>query len=200
MSGASSRSDGSVPPLQCPGGPSGAFSAHLSQSADVLCSAQGWRGVLCCTHLTSKLKAATDTNCRWPHSQLTLTHVDTNNQRKLKQLPEMAKVFKKTSGNGGLTLYLGKRDYVDHVSAVDRVDGVVKVDTADFGDRKAFVQLACAFRYGSEDLDVMGLCFRKDIWFEQTQIYPENSKPQLSAMHETLLKKAGDNAYPFSFE
>ncbi|KAM4727164.1 arrestin 3a, retinal (X-arrestin) [Anableps anableps] len=112
----------------------------------------------------------------------------------------MAKVFKKTSGNGGLTLYLGKRDYVDHVSAVDRVDGVVKVDTADFGDRKAFVQLACAFRYGSEDLDVMGLCFRKDIWFEQIQIYPESSKPQLSAMHETLLKKAGDNAYPFSFE
>ncbi|XP_038159030.1 arrestin 3a, retinal (X-arrestin) [Cyprinodon tularosa] len=112
----------------------------------------------------------------------------------------MAKIFKKTSGNGGLTLYLGKRDYVDHVSAVDRVDGVVKVDTTDFGDRKAFVQLACAFRYGSEDLDVMGLCFRKDIWFEQIQIYPESNKPQLSAMHETLLKKAGDNAYPFSFE
>uniref|UniRef100_A0A3B3WL91 Arrestin-C n=1 Tax=Poecilia mexicana TaxID=48701 RepID=A0A3B3WL91_9TELE len=86
-----------------------------------------------------------------------------------------------------LTLYLGKRDYVDHVTAVDRV-GV------------SFVQLACAFRYGSEDLDVMGLCFRKDIWFEQTQIYPESNKPQLSAMHETLLKKAGDNAYPFSFE
>ncbi|XP_027886366.1 arrestin 3a, retinal (X-arrestin) [Xiphophorus couchianus] len=112
----------------------------------------------------------------------------------------MAKIFKKTSGNGGLTLYLGKRDYVDHVTAVDRIDGVVKVDTADFGDRKAFVQLACAFRYGSEDLDVMGLCFRKDIWFEQVQIYPECTKPQLSAMHETLLKKAGDNAYAFSFE
>lgn len=64
----------------------------------------------------------------------------------------------------------------------------------------AFVQLACAFRYGSEDLDVMGLCFRKDIWFEQVQIYPECNKPQLSAMHETLLKKAGDNAYAFSFE
>ncbi|XP_032431597.1 arrestin 3a, retinal (X-arrestin) [Xiphophorus hellerii] len=112
----------------------------------------------------------------------------------------MAKIFKKTSGNGGLTLYLGKRDYVDHVTAVDRIDGVVKVDTADFGDRKAFVQLACAFRYGSEDLDVMGLCFRKDIWFEQVQIYPECNKPQLSAMHETLLKKAGDNSYAFSFE
>ncbi|KAM4545840.1 arrestin 3a, retinal (X-arrestin) [Odontesthes bonariensis] len=112
----------------------------------------------------------------------------------------MAKIFKKTSGNGGLTLYLGKRDYVDHVSQVDRVDGVVKVDPTDFGDRKAFVQLACAFRYGTEDLDFMGLCFRKDIWINQIQIYPDGSKPELSAMHDTLIKKAGDNAFPFSFE
>lgn len=65
---------------------------------------------------------------------------------------------------GQLTLYLGKRDYVDHVSSVDKVgtflllllcvcscivrmtnttsslnsvtDGVVKLDPADFGDRK----------------------------------------------------------------
>lgn len=112
----------------------------------------------------------------------------------------MAKVFKKTSGNGGVTLYLGKRDYVDDVNKVDKVDGVVKLDPADFGDRKVFVQLACAFRYGSEDLDVMGLCFRKDIWLKQVQIYPNGEKPALSAMHETLLKKAGDNAHPFSFE
>uniref|UniRef100_A0A3B4WWN4 Arrestin-C n=1 Tax=Seriola lalandi dorsalis TaxID=1841481 RepID=A0A3B4WWN4_SERLL len=112
----------------------------------------------------------------------------------------MAKVFKKTSGNGGLTLYLGKRDYVDHMSSVDKVDGVVKLDPADFGDRKVFVQLACAFRYGSDDLDVIGLCFRKDIWIQHVQIYPENHKPELSAMHDTLLKKAGDNAHAFSFE
>ncbi|KAM9729725.1 arrestin 3a, retinal (X-arrestin) isoform 1-T1 [Menidia menidia] len=112
----------------------------------------------------------------------------------------MAKIFKKTSGNGGLTLYLGKRDYVDHVGQVDRVDGVVKVDPTDFGDKKAFVQLACAFRYGTEDLDFMGLCFRKDIWINQIQIYPDPSKPELSAMHDTLMKKAGDNSYPFTFE
>ncbi|XP_047462887.1 arrestin 3a, retinal (X-arrestin) [Mugil cephalus] len=112
----------------------------------------------------------------------------------------MAKVFKKTSGNGGLTLYLGKRDYVDHVSSVDKVDGVVKLDTADFGDRKVFVQLACAFRYGSDDLDVMGLCFRKDIWVNHVQIYPDGTKPALTAMHDTLMKKAGDNAHPFTFE
>uniref|UniRef100_A0A3Q3EKX9 Arrestin-C n=1 Tax=Labrus bergylta TaxID=56723 RepID=A0A3Q3EKX9_9LABR len=110
------------------------------------------------------------------------------------------RVYKKTSGNGGLTLYLGKRDYVDHVINVDQVDGVVKLDTTDFGDRKVFVQLACAFRYGTEDLDVMGLCFRKDIWINHVQIYPECHKPAQSAMHETLLKKAGDSAYAFSFE
>ncbi|XP_029029379.1 arrestin 3a, retinal (X-arrestin) [Betta splendens] len=112
----------------------------------------------------------------------------------------MAKVYKKTSGNGGLTLYLGKRDYVDHIDKVDIIDGVVKLDTTDFGDRKVFVQLVCAFRYGSDDLDVIGLCFRKDIWITHVQLYPEGTKPPLSAMHETLLKKAGDNAYPFSFE
>ncbi|XP_044227642.1 arrestin 3a, retinal (X-arrestin) isoform X1 [Thunnus albacares] len=112
----------------------------------------------------------------------------------------MAKIFKKTSGNGGLTLYLGKRDYVDHMNTVDKVDGVVKLDTKDFGDRKVFVQLACAFRYGSDDLDVMGLSFRKDIWIQHVQIYPESHKPALSEMHDTLMKKAGDNTYPFAFE
>uniref|UniRef100_A0A1A7WGP0 Arrestin-C n=2 Tax=Iconisemion striatum TaxID=60296 RepID=A0A1A7WGP0_9TELE len=112
----------------------------------------------------------------------------------------MTKVFKKTSGNGGLTLYLGKRDYVDHITGVDVIDGIVKLDTTDFGDRKVFIQLACAFRYGSEDLDVMGLCFRKDIWIKQVQLYPDGTKPPLSEMHETLMKKAGDNSYPFSFE
>uniref|UniRef100_A0A8D3DM31 Arrestin-C n=1 Tax=Scophthalmus maximus TaxID=52904 RepID=A0A8D3DM31_SCOMX len=94
----------------------------------------------------------------------------------------------------------GKRDYVDHVNSVDRVDGVVKLNPADFKDRKVFVQLACAFRYGSDDLDVMGLCFRKDIWIQIVQIYPATDKPTLTAMHDTLLKKAGDDAVPFSFE
>uniref|UniRef100_A0A8C6TR24 Arrestin-C n=1 Tax=Neogobius melanostomus TaxID=47308 RepID=A0A8C6TR24_9GOBI len=86
-----------------------------------------------------------------------------------------------------LTLYLGKRDYVDHTTSVDQVG-------------KLFCQLACAFRYGSEDLDVMGLCFRKDIWFTQTQLYPQTNKPTNTAMHDTLLTKAGENAYAFTFE
>uniref|UniRef100_A0A673A0K6 Arrestin-C n=1 Tax=Sphaeramia orbicularis TaxID=375764 RepID=A0A673A0K6_9TELE len=98
------------------------------------------------------------------------------------------RVFKKTSKSGALTLYLGKRDYVDHVTSVDKVGMFL------------FVQLACAFRYGSDDLDVIGLGFRKDIWIHFVQIYPQANKPALSPMHETLLAKAGDSAYPFSFE
>ncbi|CAL9685314.1 unnamed protein product [Knipowitschia caucasica] len=112
----------------------------------------------------------------------------------------MAKVFKKTSKNGQLTLYLGKRDYVDHTTSVDEVCGVVKIDPAELGDKKVFVQLACAFRYGTDDLDVMGLCFRKDIWISFFQIYPQTTKPAQTPMHETLLTKAGENAYPFTFE
>ncbi|XP_057677651.1 arrestin-C-like [Corythoichthys intestinalis] len=127
-------------------------------------------------------------------------NIPSQTSQRFQKITDMSKVFKKTSGNGGLTLYLGKRDYVDHVTSVDQVDGVVKLDTSNFGDRKAFVQLACAFRYGSDDLDVMGLCFRKDIWIQQVQIYPDDHKPALTAMHETLIKKAGDDARPFTFQ
>ena len=38
------------------------------------------------------------------------------------------RVFKKGSPNGKITVYLGKRDFVDHVTHVDPIDGVVLVD------------------------------------------------------------------------
>uniref|UniRef100_A0A8C1G820 Arrestin red cell n=2 Tax=Cyprinus carpio TaxID=7962 RepID=A0A8C1G820_CYPCA len=96
------------------------------------------------------------------------------------------RVFKKSSPNCKLTVYLGKRDFVDHL---DHVDPVV------------FVTLTCAFRYGREDLDVLGLSFRKDLFISSFQAYPplpEERKP-LSRLQERLLKKLGQNAYPFNF-
>uniref|UniRef100_A0A8C1W2J3 Arrestin, beta 2a n=1 Tax=Cyprinus carpio TaxID=7962 RepID=A0A8C1W2J3_CYPCA len=96
------------------------------------------------------------------------------------------RVFKKSSPNCKLTVYLGKRDFVDHL---DHVDPVV------------FVTLTCAFRYGREDLDVLGLSFRKDLYIYTFQAYPpipEESKPH-SHLQERLLKKMGQNAYPFHF-
>lgn len=64
-----------------------------------------------------------------------------------------------------------------------------------------FVTLTCAFRYGREDLDVLGLSFRKDLYiytFQACPPIPEESKPH-SRLQERLLKKLGQNAYPFHF-
>ena len=36
-----------------------------------------------------------------------------------------------------------------------------------------FVTLTCAFRYGREDLDVLGLSFRKDLFIANYQAFPQ---------------------------
>ncbi|TRZ03498.1 hypothetical protein DNTS_000512 [Danionella cerebrum] len=111
------------------------------------------------------------------------------------------RVFKKSSPNCKITVYLGKRDFVDHLDHVDPVDGVILVDPEYLKERKVFVTLTCAFRYGREDLDVLGLSFRKDLYIFTFQAYPpntEDSKPH-SRLQERLLKKLGQNAYPFHF-
>ncbi|XP_025035811.1 arrestin-C [Pelodiscus sinensis] len=114
-----------------------------------------------------------------------------------------SKVFKKTSPNGKLSIYLGKRDFVDHVESVEPVDGVVLIDPEYLKDRKVYVILTCAFRYGRDDLDVIGLTFRKDLYVLTTQIYPPvpgETPTSLTPMQEKLLKKLGDHAYAFTFQ
>uniref|UniRef100_UPI003AAE3246 arrestin red cell-like n=1 Tax=Centroberyx gerrardi TaxID=166262 RepID=UPI003AAE3246 len=115
--------------------------------------------------------------------------------------PSLHRVFKKSSPNCKLTVYLGKRDFVDHLDHVDPVDGVLLVDPEYLKDRKVFVTLTCAFRYGREDLDVLGLSFRKDLYISTFQAFPpllEEKKP-LSRLQERLLKKLGQHAHPFNF-
>ncbi|XP_070786373.1 arrestin, beta 2b isoform X3 [Enoplosus armatus] len=111
------------------------------------------------------------------------------------------RVFKKSSPNSKLTVYLGKRDFVDHLDHVDPVDGMVFVDPEYLKDRKVFVTLTCAFCYGREDLDVLGLSFRKDLYVCTIQAFPpaQEQKKPLSHLQERLLKKLGQHAYPFSF-
>ncbi|XP_074863683.1 arrestin-C isoform X1 [Carettochelys insculpta] len=114
-----------------------------------------------------------------------------------------SKVFKKTSPNGKLSIYLGKRDFVDHVDSVEPVDGVVLVDPEYLKDRKVYVVLTCAFRYGRDDLDVIGLTFRKDLYVLTAQVFPpvpDQTPISLTPLQEKLMKKLGDHAYPFTFE
>lgn len=131
------------------------------------------------------------------------------------------RVFKKSSPNGKITMYLGKRDFVDHITSVDPIDGVVLVDPDYVKDRKVFGHVLAAFRYGREDLDVLGLTFRKDLYLASEQIYPplpsssggpSSQSPEgdeggpaqqrrpLTRLQERLLKKLGPNAFPFYFE
>uniref|UniRef100_A0A1A9W2T1 Arrestin C-terminal-like domain-containing protein n=1 Tax=Glossina brevipalpis TaxID=37001 RepID=A0A1A9W2T1_9MUSC len=115
---------------------------------------------------------------------------------------QATRVFKKSSSNGKITVYLGKRDFVDHISHVDPIDGVVFIDPEYVKDRKVFGQVLAAFRYGREDLDVLGLTFRKDLYLANEQIYPppQTNEKTLTRLQERLIKKLGPNAYPFYFE
>ncbi|XP_071492740.1 beta-arrestin-1-like isoform X1 [Diadema antillarum] len=112
------------------------------------------------------------------------------------------RVFKKSSPNGKITTYLGKRDFVDHQTHIDPIDGVVLVDPEYLKERKVFAHVLAAFRYGREDLDVLGLTFRKDLYLASLQVYPKPTAEQrpLTRLQERLIKKLGPNAYPFYFE
>lgn len=70
-----------------------------------------------------------------------------------------------------------------------------------------FVTLTCAFRYGREDLDVLGLTFRKDLFVANIQAFPppqlqeeEEKKKCLTHLQERLIKKLGGHAHPFTFQ
>ena len=85
------------------------------------------------------------------------------------------KVFKKTSPNGKITVYVGQRDFLDTGDVVEAVEGVVLVDPANLnkeGDqKKVFCQLEGAFRYGKEELEVIGINFEKIIFNGIFQVY-----------------------------
>lgn len=80
---------------------------------------------------------------------------------------------------------------------------MVLIDPDYAKDRKVFGHVLAAFKYGREDLDVLGLTFRKDLYLAAEQIYPVVAGAQqrkLTRLQEKLIKKLGSNAYPFYFE
>nr|CAH0100761.1 unnamed protein product [Daphnia galeata] len=109
------------------------------------------------------------------------------------------KVFKKTSPNSKVTVYLGKRDYIDNITKIESVDGVALIDPEYLKGRKLFGQIVCSFRYGREEDEVMGLEFQKDLLMASGEIRA-SQKSDLTKMQERLIKKLGGNAFPFLFE
>lgn len=112
------------------------------------------------------------------------------------------KVYKKSSPNGKIALYLGKRDFIDYLSGVEPVDGVILLDQEyiDSG-RRVWGQLICSFRYGREEDEVMGLNFQKDLYLVSEALHPEKKKhdTNLTKLQDRLMKKLGPNAIPFTF-
>ncbi|KFB50714.1 AGAP006263-PA-like protein [Anopheles sinensis] len=110
------------------------------------------------------------------------------------------KVFKKSAPNGKLTVYLGKRDFIDHTDYCDPIDGVIVLEEEYLRGRKVFGQLITTYRYGREEDEVMGVKFSKEMVLTKDQIYPmENANMEMTPMQERLVKKLGANAFPFTF-
>ncbi|XP_074544615.1 S-arrestin a [Halichoeres trimaculatus] len=112
-------------------------------------------------------------------------------------------VFKKICKDKSVGVYMGRRDFVDRVDSVDPVDGVILIDPEALQGRKVFVTLSCTFRYGRDDMDVMGIAFRRELYLSTRQVYPpllDREKGVHTRMQAKLLRKLGDNAHPFFFE
>ncbi|XP_077961299.1 S-arrestin [Gasterosteus aculeatus] len=112
-------------------------------------------------------------------------------------------VFKKVSRDKSLSVYMTKRDFVDHGDFVDPVDGVIVIDPMLRRAKKVYVMLSCTFRYGRQDVDVMGVAFRRDLLLVTRQVYPElQDKEKLThtKTQKKLLQKLGPDAFPFFFE
>jgi len=110
------------------------------------------------------------------------------------------KVFKKTSQDGNISIYLGRRDYVDHVGSVDSVDGVLLVEPEALKGNKVYGQLVCSFRYGDENEQCANQKTEKSLHLHSEQIYPPTTKVTPTKLQERAMKKLGGNSYPFSFK
>ena len=66
-----------------------------------------------------------------------------------------------------------------------------------------FVTLSCTFRYGRDDMDVMGIAFRRELYLSTRQVYPPLQDREMGVhtkIQAKLLRKLGNNSYPFFFE
>lgn len=113
------------------------------------------------------------------------------------------KVFKKTAPNGKLTVYLGKRDFIDHLDYTDPIDGVVVAESEYLKTRKVYGQIVTTYRYGREEDEVMGVKFSKELVVASGQIVPppQISEPrELTPIQDKIIGKIGDHAHPFVFK
>ncbi|VDK21796.1 unnamed protein product, partial [Taenia asiatica] len=115
-----------------------------------------------------------------------------------------------------VTVYLGKRDFIDHLTHVDPIgrrfhplhlEGVVLVDAEYVKGRKVFIHLLCAFRHGRDGDEFHGIDWHRDLFLNTKQVYPPSgpleestSHSKISRLQERLIRKLGPDSYPFTFK
>ncbi|XP_053601638.1 arrestin homolog [Plodia interpunctella] len=113
------------------------------------------------------------------------------------------RVFKKTSPNNKLTLYLASRDLVVENGSIDKIQGVLHVDPEHLENKKLYGQVTLTFRYGREDEEVMGLKFCNEAIMSLAQVWPlhcNHEREPNTPLQDALIKRLGANAYPFHLE
>ncbi|XP_052850473.1 uncharacterized protein LOC128261070 isoform X2 [Drosophila gunungcola] len=111
------------------------------------------------------------------------------------------RVYKKTSPNCVLTLYLPTREITLTGNNPSVLRGIVYVDPKAIQGYRVYAQLTLTFRYGREDEEVMGLRFYNEAIMSLHQIWPRLEEPtpeSLSPLQEALMKRLGDGAHPFT--
>ncbi|XP_037778835.1 arrestin homolog [Penaeus monodon] len=109
-------------------------------------------------------------------------------------------VYKKSSPNGKITMYLARRDYIDHATHVDPIEGVVSLDPNYVQSRNVYVQIVLQFRFGREDDESMGYTFLKTLYIGNTQVYPPVTDITASEIQRNLMAKLGNFAFAFSID
>ncbi|XP_012063994.1 PREDICTED: phosrestin-2-like [Atta cephalotes] len=142
-----------------------------------------------------------------------MQQTDTRGDRKIDTNPDYIsdaifssqRVYKKSSPNNKLTLYLASRDIIVSEAKNDnKLLGVLLVDPDYVRDKKVFGQVTLTFRYGREDEEVMGLKFCNEAMMCLAQLYPFYVGAQhletKNSLQEALIKRLGPNAHAFTIE
>ncbi|XP_011637907.1 phosrestin-2-like isoform X1 [Pogonomyrmex barbatus] len=142
-----------------------------------------------------------------------MQQVDTRFDRKIDTSPDhisdsafsSQRVYKKSSPNNKLTLYLASRDIIVSEAKNDnKLLGVLLVDPDYVREKKVYGQVTLTFRYGREDEEVMGLKFCNEAMMCLAQLYPAyvgaHHLETKSPLQEALIKRLGPNAHAFTIE
>ncbi|XP_054086976.1 LOW QUALITY PROTEIN: arrestin homolog [Zeugodacus cucurbitae] len=111
------------------------------------------------------------------------------------------RVYKKTSPNCVLTLYLPSREITLSGNNPAILRGIIYVDPKAIQGYRVYAQLTLTFRYGREDEEVMGFRFSNEAITSLHQVWPRNEEPArepLSPLQEALVKRLGVGAHPFT--